>query len=51
MESALKYFLVQAFASLIFIASTLSLSFHQGAPYLLLTLALLIKTGSAPFHQ
>ncbi len=51
MESALKYFLVQAFASLIFISSTLSLSFHQEAPYLLLTLALLIKTGAAPFHQ
>nr|BCD33826.1 NADH dehydrogenase subunit 2 [Geothelphusa tenuimanus] len=49
-ESALKYFLIQALGSTLFILSTcMLLSFPQMSPPLLLT-SLLLKLGSAPFH-
>nr|BCD33831.1 NADH dehydrogenase subunit 2 [Geothelphusa iheya] len=49
-ESALKYFLIQALGSTLFILSTcMLLSFPQMSPPLLLT-SLFLKLGSAPFH-
>nr|YP_009749703.1 NADH dehydrogenase subunit 2 [Sinolapotamon patellifer]QII91837.1 NADH dehydrogenase subunit 2 [Sinolapotamon patellifer] len=49
-ESALKYFLIQALGSALFITSScLFLSFLQISSLLLLT-SLLLKLGSAPFH-
>nr|BCD33839.1 NADH dehydrogenase subunit 2 [Geothelphusa levicervix]BCD33840.1 NADH dehydrogenase subunit 2 [Geothelphusa levicervix] len=49
-ESALKYFLIQALGSTLFILSTcMLLSMPQMSPPLLLT-SLLLKLGSAPFH-
>nr|BCD33903.1 NADH dehydrogenase subunit 2 [Ryukyum yaeyamense] len=49
-ESALKYFLIQALGSTLFILSScMLLSFSMFSPPLLLT-SLLLKLGSAPFH-
>nr|BCD33781.1 NADH dehydrogenase subunit 2 [Geothelphusa sakamotoana]BCD33783.1 NADH dehydrogenase subunit 2 [Geothelphusa sakamotoana]BCD33785.1 NADH dehydrogenase subunit 2 [Geothelphusa sakamotoana]BCD33786.1 NADH dehydrogenase subunit 2 [Geothelphusa sakamotoana]BCD33789.1 NADH dehydrogenase subunit 2 [Geothelphusa sakamotoana] len=49
-ESALKYFLIQALGSTLFILSScMFLSFPQMSPPLLLT-SLFLKLGSAPFH-
>nr|QGT77361.1 NADH dehydrogenase subunit 2 [Neilupotamon sinense] len=49
-ESALKYFLIQALGSTMFIMSScMFLSFTQMSPPILLS-ALLLKLGSAPFH-
>nr|BCD33742.1 NADH dehydrogenase subunit 2 [Geothelphusa exigua] len=49
-ESALKYFLIQALGSTLFILSScMLLSFPQMSPPLLLT-SLFLKLGSAPFH-
>nr|YP_010990325.1 NADH dehydrogenase subunit 2 [Sinolapotamon cirratum]WOW98741.1 NADH dehydrogenase subunit 2 [Sinolapotamon cirratum] len=49
-ESALKYFLIQALGSTLFITSAcLSLSLSQMSMLLLFT-SLLLKLGSAPFH-
>nr|QRK27436.1 NADH dehydrogenase subunit 2 [Longpotamon exiguum] len=49
-ESALKYFLIQAMSSTMFVmASCMFLSFSQMSAFILLT-ALLLKLGSAPFH-
>nr|BCD33810.1 NADH dehydrogenase subunit 2 [Geothelphusa aramotoi] len=49
-ESALKYFLIQALGSTLFILSScMLLSFPHMSPPLLLT-SLLLKLGSAPFH-
>nr|YP_009459842.1 NADH dehydrogenase subunit 2 [Sinopotamon yaanense]AUT14014.1 NADH dehydrogenase subunit 2 [Sinopotamon yaanense] len=49
-ESALKYFLIQALSSTMFImASCMFLSFSQLSPLILLT-SLFLKLGSAPFH-
>nr|BCD33868.1 NADH dehydrogenase subunit 2 [Geothelphusa candidiensis] len=49
-ESALKYFLIQALGSTLFILSScMLLSFPHMSPPLLLT-SLFLKLGSAPFH-
>nr|BCD33816.1 NADH dehydrogenase subunit 2 [Geothelphusa aramotoi]BCD33817.1 NADH dehydrogenase subunit 2 [Geothelphusa aramotoi]BCD33818.1 NADH dehydrogenase subunit 2 [Geothelphusa aramotoi]BCD33819.1 NADH dehydrogenase subunit 2 [Geothelphusa aramotoi] len=49
-ESALKYFLIQALGSTLFILSScMLLSFPHMSPPLILT-SLLLKLGSAPFH-
>nr|WDS80476.1 NADH dehydrogenase subunit 2 [Nanhaipotamon longhaiense] len=49
-ESALKYFLIQALGSTLFITSScVFLSFSQTSAILLL-MSLLLKLGSAPFH-
>nr|QIZ74905.1 NADH dehydrogenase subunit 2 [Neilupotamon papilionaceum] len=49
-ESALKYFLIQAMGSTMFVtASCIFLSFSQMSALILLT-SLLLKLGSAPFH-
>nr|QGT77218.1 NADH dehydrogenase subunit 2 [Tenuilapotamon latilum] len=49
-ESALKYFLIQALSSTMFImASCMFLSFSQMSALILLT-SLFLKLGSAPFH-
>nr|YP_009229051.1 NADH dehydrogenase subunit 2 [Longpotamon xiushuiense]ALS20349.1 NADH dehydrogenase subunit 2 [Longpotamon xiushuiense] len=49
-ESALKYFLMQALGSTMFVmASCMFLSFSQTSTLILLT-SLLLKLGSAPFH-
>nr|BCD33910.1 NADH dehydrogenase subunit 2 [Indochinamon kimboiense] len=49
-ESALKYFLIQALGSALFIMSScMFLSFFQLSPSLLLA-SLLLKLGGAPFH-
>lgn len=47
-ESALKYFLVQAIASGVLLASA---SFITKPAVFIIILALLLKTGVAPFHQ
>lgn len=47
-ERALKYFLIQAVASSIIIFS-ISLDSYKAIFFILLSL--LLKTGSAPFHQ
>nr|YP_010164069.1 NADH dehydrogenase subunit 2 [Nanhaipotamon hongkongense]QRK27358.1 NADH dehydrogenase subunit 2 [Nanhaipotamon hongkongense] len=49
-ESALKYFLIQALGSTLFVTSScMFLSFPQMSATLLLT-SLILKLGSAPFH-
>nr|DAZ91215.1 TPA_asm: ND2 [Marinogammarus marinus] len=49
-EAALKYFLVQALASVVVMASA-SLTLPQHISYLWLALAFLLKSGAAPSHQ
>nr|QQQ88607.1 NADH dehydrogenase subunit 2 [Hyalella nefrens] len=50
-EAGIKYFLVQAFTSVLIISSSLILSeSYLMAEYVLLS-AIFLKTGSAPFHQ
>nr|QQQ88750.1 NADH dehydrogenase subunit 2 [Hyalella tiwanaku] len=50
-EASLKYFLVQAFASMFIIVSSIIMSCgYLGAEYVLLS-ALFLKGGGAPFHQ
>nr|YP_009927083.1 NADH dehydrogenase subunit 2 [Libellula angelina]AXZ70352.1 NADH dehydrogenase subunit 2 [Libellula angelina] len=53
-ESAMKYFLIQAMASVVFLIAVLfnemvDFSFNNHAPYLISS-ALLMKMGAAPFH-
>nr|QQQ88880.1 NADH dehydrogenase subunit 2 [Hyalella tiwanaku] len=50
-ESSIKYFLTQAFASVLIINSALLLSKSVVVSENILLAALLLKTGSAPFHQ
>nr|QQQ88789.1 NADH dehydrogenase subunit 2 [Hyalella armata] len=50
-EASLKYFLVQAFASMLIITSIIMMSCgYLSAEYVLLS-ALFLKAGGAPFHQ
>nr|QQQ88620.1 NADH dehydrogenase subunit 2 [Hyalella tiwanaku] len=50
-EASIKYFLVQAFTSVLIISSSLILSeSYLMVEYVLLS-AIFLKTGSAPFHQ
>jgi NADH:ubiquinone oxidoreductase subunit 2 (subunit N) len=54
-EAAIKYFLVQTFASAIVIFSSLYFYLYNGytfsnTPNIIITLALCLKLGIAPFH-
>ena len=53
-ESAIKYFLVQAIASILFLIAVLSnevyINITENTRYYLISRALLIKIGAAPFH-
>jgi NADH:ubiquinone oxidoreductase subunit 2 (subunit N) len=49
-ESALKYFLIQALASILIIGSA-SLGGRHSITPLIITAALLLKMGAAPSHQ
>nr|YP_010164095.1 NADH dehydrogenase subunit 2 [Scopimera intermedia]QRK27410.1 NADH dehydrogenase subunit 2 [Scopimera intermedia] len=49
-ESALKYFLIQALSSALFISSSLLSFTFLLISFILIFLALLLKLGSAPFH-
>nr|YP_010564477.1 NADH dehydrogenase subunit 2 [Pisidia serratifrons]UZA47093.1 NADH dehydrogenase subunit 2 [Pisidia serratifrons] len=49
-ESALKYFLVQAFSSSLIIFSSTMLMFSSKIFFFILMISLLLKMGSAPFH-
>nr|YP_009648979.1 NADH dehydrogenase subunit 2 [Tramea virginia]QDA21693.1 NADH dehydrogenase subunit 2 [Orthetrum testaceum]QDA21706.1 NADH dehydrogenase subunit 2 [Tramea virginia]WJK72293.1 NADH dehydrogenase subunit 2 [Crocothemis servilia servilia] len=53
-ESAMKYFLVQAMASILFLIAVLSnevyINMTENTSYYLISSALLMKMGAAPFH-
>nr|YP_009540724.1 NADH dehydrogenase subunit 2 [Pleoticus muelleri]AYQ22930.1 NADH dehydrogenase subunit 2 [Pleoticus muelleri] len=49
-EAALKYFLIQALGSSIIILSASMMLFSTHSSSVLLTIALLLKAGAAPFH-
>nr|QUT08453.1 NADH dehydrogenase subunit 2 [Trachypenaeus curvirostris] len=49
-EAALKYFLIQALGSSIIILSASLMLIKSSSANLLLTIALLLKAGAAPFH-
>nr|QQQ88906.1 NADH dehydrogenase subunit 2 [Hyalella kochi] len=50
-EAGIKYFLVQAFTSVLIISSSLILSENYLVVEYVLLSAIFLKTGSAPFHQ
>nr|YP_009254373.1 NADH dehydrogenase subunit 2 [Caridina cf. nilotica HMG-2016]ANC75346.1 NADH dehydrogenase subunit 2 [Caridina cf. nilotica HMG-2016] len=49
-ESSLKYFLVQALGSALILASAPLSLYMQNSTTIIITLALLLKMGAAPFH-
>nr|YP_010625184.1 NADH dehydrogenase subunit 2 [Atyopsis moluccensis]WBG72624.1 NADH dehydrogenase subunit 2 [Atyopsis moluccensis] len=49
-ESSLKYFLIQALGSSLILASAPMTLFLPEAPKLVISMALLLKMGAAPFH-
>nr|YP_010713868.1 NADH dehydrogenase subunit 2 [Atyopsis gabonensis]WDD39088.1 NADH dehydrogenase subunit 2 [Atyopsis gabonensis] len=49
-ESSLKYFLIQALGSSLILAMAPSTLFMHEGPSLVITMALLLKMGAAPFH-
>nr|QXU57660.1 NADH dehydrogenase subunit 2 [Cherax parvus] len=50
-EASLKYFLIQALGSAIIILSSTLMLLHPKLASLLISLALLLKLGAAPFHS
>nr|QXU57647.1 NADH dehydrogenase subunit 2 [Cherax punctatus] len=50
-EASLKYFLIQALGSAIIILSSTLVLLHPKLAFLLISLALLLKLGAAPFHS
>nr|YP_009123021.1 NADH dehydrogenase subunit 2 [Cherax tenuimanus]AJK90905.1 NADH dehydrogenase subunit 2 [Cherax tenuimanus] len=49
-EAALKYFLIQALGSAIIILASSLTPIHLSSAHLVISLALLLKLGAAPFH-